>query len=50
MNDFEAMEAINAALDEYIAGDIEALKLIKRIAIISGTNQSAHEAARAAHQ
>ena len=43
MNDFEAIEAINAVLDEWFKGDLTAPRALTQIARITGMNKISHE-------
>lgn len=45
MNDHDAMTAINAAMDEWMAGKISEFQLINKVARISGQNKFQHDEA-----
>jgi len=46
MNDHDAMDEINAALDRYFAGNIQSPELLAIIAQISGHNRIFHSEAK----
>ena len=46
MNDYDAMEAIHEALDEYFCSDMTMETLVHRIAYISGQNKIDHGKAK----
>ena len=43
MNDHDAMEAVNAVLDEWFKGSVSADRALMQIARISGMNKIEHE-------
>lgn len=46
MNDHDAMDAINAVLDDRISIGLTAVEALHKIAYISGANQIDHEQAK----
>ena len=46
MNDHEAMEEINAILEQLFAGEIDQSRAVNRIAIITGRNAIEHAKAK----
>lgn len=46
MNDHDAIDAINAALNRYFHGDVTGGELVNEIAFITGANKNEHEASK----